>query len=150
MPVCVTRANSLFTSYADGETEVVPVQHVHRLTSTLVDILQHVAVGSQQQAQQQQQQQRRQGGELGPDIEGAQESSGLLSSQDDKLSVSSGASSSRMSGATSTTEFSLNATLLHASYIKEEYTGGARKRKGIRARRQPVHVGRAAVEGASL
>jgi hypothetical protein len=38
---------------AGGEEQVVPVQHVRRLTTTLVDILRHVAASGQQPREQQ-------------------------------------------------------------------------------------------------
>lgn len=98
---------------------MVPAHHVRRLTTTLVDILRHVAAGQPAVGEAQQ-------GGLGGegDLEDPSEGSGLLggSSQDDKLST-------RSAGTTATEVSGLGATLLANSHTKDEYKGAKHEKR---------------------
>ncbi|KAL4426135.1 hypothetical protein ABPG77_002721 [Micractinium sp. CCAP 211/92] len=112
-----------------GNAPVVPMQHVRRLTNTLVDILRHVAASGQPGLA---------GDEADPEITPLGEATGLLlgrgggssvgglpplpdgppSEFDDRLSLSSAATASTAGGATDA-----GTALLRAAFLKDEYRG---------------------------
>lgn len=114
-----------------GGSDVVPAQHVRRLTTTLVDILRHVAASSQHAQQGSRE-------AAGDDDEGGQGGEGAMLlpdnsselSVDDKASLTSHGASSAGRGSSGRTssigsdEVSVKTALLKAAYLpQEEYKG---------------------------